>query len=56
MSDKVSWEDIKNGKPLPPSEAQGSNGTGVKAEQRGITYTQFSAEKARKAPKNEDNN
>lgn len=53
MSDKVSWEDIKNGKPLPPSYAQGSNGTGIKTEQRGITYTRFSAEKA---PKKENNN
>ncbi len=45
MSEKTSWEDIKNGKPLPPIETQGSNGSGMKTEQRGISYMQFSAEK-----------
>lgn len=45
MSEKTSWEDIKNGKPLSPIETQGSNGSGMKTEQRGMLYKQFSAEK-----------
>ncbi len=45
MSERTSWEDIKNGKPLPPIETQGSNGSGVKTEQRGISCTQFLTEK-----------
>ena len=52
MSDKGLWEDIKNGKPLPPIEVQGSNGTGVKTEQRGIIYIQFSKEKQTKEENN----
>lgn len=45
MSEKTSWEDIKNGKPLPPIETQASNGSGMKTEQRGTLYMQFSVEK-----------
>lgn len=45
MSEKTSWEDIKNGKPLSPIETQGSNGSGMKTEQRGIFHMQLSAEK-----------
>ncbi len=43
MSDKVSWEDIKNGKPLPQIKSDGSDGSGIKTEQRsGKTYQHFS--------------
>ena len=42
---KLHGKMLKNGKPLPPIETQGSNGSGVKTEQRGIPYVQFSAEK-----------
>ena len=34
MSEKTSWEDVKNGKPLPPIETHGSNGSGVKTERK----------------------
>ena len=46
MSNTVPWDDLKNGKPVPPINVQGSDGSGIKTEQRsGMTYHQFSAEK-----------
>ena len=46
MSNNVPWDDLKNGKPVPPINVQGSDGSGIKTEQRsGMTYHQFSAEK-----------
>lgn len=46
MSNNVPWDDLKNGKPVPPINVQGSDGSGIKTEQRsGMTYHQFTAEK-----------
>lgn len=46
MSNNVPWDDLKNGKPVLPINVQGSDGSGIKTEQRsGMTYHQFSAEK-----------
>lgn len=46
MSYNVPWDDLKNGKPVPPINVQGSDGSGIKTEQRsGMIYHQFSAEK-----------
>ncbi len=52
MSNNIPWDDLKNGKPVPPINVQGSDGSGIKIEQRGISYTQFSTRKQNNKEKN----
>lgn len=36
MFDYVPWDDLKNGKQVPPINVQGSDGSGIKTEQAGL--------------------